>query len=124
MVYCGNNRVYADNKGLVIGTKYDCLRKGIGVGKATGDFKDYDEKYEPIDDINFFCGRGEMLPAGYDRPGTRSECFSKGYGRGRQIAFEEYSRDGLCAAILKTGPRKGSRCGSRVRHGIYCGRHM
>jgi hypothetical protein len=123
MVYCGNNRIHAENKKLHIGTRYQCLRKGIAVGKNSEISNDYEEKYAPIEEILFFCGNGDAAPPEYDRLGTRSECFSKGFGRGRQITYDNYSARKICAAILKTGPRKGERCRAPAIRGPFCARH-
>jgi hypothetical protein len=90
--YCGNN---AREIGLVngtkqLGTRYQCFKKGVGKGLNTPILK-YDVVYQPIDDVNIFCGNGDVLPNNKDRFGTRTECMRKGFGVGQK---QKYERDG------------------------------
>lgn len=32
--------------------------------------------------VKIFCGNGDIVPAGYDRLGTRYQCLQKGFGAG------------------------------------------
>jgi hypothetical protein len=86
--YCGNNAL---NSGLingtsVIGTRYGCLRKGIGVGLHLPIDLSYLGPYIPIDNTRSYCGNNPVLPAGYDRFGSCTECLRKGVGVGKGIA--------------------------------------
>lgn len=77
MVYCGNNRYDVRNQAL--GTRYQCFRKGVGVGLGLG----Y-QRYDPIDEVdNLYCGNRNRLPQNYDNFGTRTQCLQKGVGVGR-----------------------------------------
>jgi hypothetical protein len=91
-LYCGNN---ARDEGLrdgskILGTRYQCLKKGIGRGLNEPIFA-YSDEYEPIEDIKVFCGNGNTLPQNKDRFGTRDECLRKGFAVGQK---QKYTRDG------------------------------
>lgn len=90
-IYCGNNQLDPDlvNGTLVIGDRYQCLKKGIGKGLNLP----YDEKYSfdyiPIDDRKIYCGNNNLLPEGYHSYGNLPQCLQKGIGIGkRQKALE------------------------------------
>ena len=85
-LYCGNNKL---NKKLLngtasLGTRYECLRNGIGVGLNLPWDSEYDE-YEPIDKTIIYCGNKNRMPNGYDRVGSILECHRKGVGIGKKI---------------------------------------
>ena len=91
-LYCGNN---AKDDGLrdgskILGTRYQCLRKGIGRGLNEPIFS-YSQEYEPIEQIKVFCGNGNILPRDKDRFGTRDECLRKGFAVGQK---QKFTRDG------------------------------
>jgi hypothetical protein len=91
-LYCGNN---ARDEGLrngskVLGTRYQCLKKGVGRGLNEPIFS-YSDEYEPIEQVKVFCGNGTILPRDKDRFGTRDECLRKGFGVGQK---QKYTRDG------------------------------
>ena len=91
-IYCGNN---GRDQGLIsgtkiLGTRYQCLKKGIGKGLREP-ILEYNEQYEPIEDSRIFCGNGNILPQNRNRFGTRDECLRKGYGVGQR---QKYNRDG------------------------------
>jgi len=84
-IYCGNNQL---NSGLIngtsrIGTRYQCLRKGIGLGRSLPYDKDYDGPFQPIDPTKIYCGNDNALPAGYDRLGSNATCLQKGVAIGK-----------------------------------------
>ena len=90
-IYCGNN--LNDSKLTAgthnIGTNYQCLRKGIGVGINLPYDPEYSRVYTPIDNRKFYCGKSTHLPAGrgYFAIGSPSKCLQKGVGIGKkQIA--------------------------------------
>jgi hypothetical protein len=91
-LYCGNNArdVGLLNGTKILGTRYQCLKKGIGRG-LNEPILEYNEEYEALDDIKLFCGNGTTLPAGKDRLGTRGECLRKGFAIGQK---QKYDRDG------------------------------
>ena len=90
--YCGNN---LNDPKLTsgthnIGTNYQCLRKGIGVGLNLPYDPSYSLTYRPIDQRKFYCGKKEQPPStsGYFANGSPSKCLQKGVGIGKkQIAY-------------------------------------
>ncbi len=91
-IYCGNN---ARDEGLVQGTKvlgsrYQCLKKGIGRG-LNEPILHYTDEYEPIEHVKLYCGNNPTLPPDKDRFGTRDECLRKGFAVGQR---QKYTRDG------------------------------
>lgn len=86
-MYCGNNR---NNPDVVsgekkIGTRYDCFRRGIGVGKNLPFDPSYAVPYDPIDTFTVYCGKNKQLPSGYDKMGSLPQCLRKGIGVGKSI---------------------------------------
>jgi hypothetical protein len=91
-IYCGNNRndpKLIDNGGTeVVGTRRQCLQKGVGVGSHLPYDASYLNPYSPIDQTRGYCGDNNELPNNYDRFNTLRECFTKGVGIGmRQRAL-------------------------------------
>jgi len=84
-MYCGNNRRNPKVRSgeQVIGTRYGCLKKGIGVGLGLPYDPDYSNRFVPVDDRKIYCGTANELPDGYDLMGSNSMCYSKGVGVGR-----------------------------------------
>ena len=82
-VYCGDNRVIPEEYD-VFGTRYRCLKKGIGLGMTLSDHQRTEfirrATGRPRDGV--YCGNQAALPAGYVRTGRRLECFKKGVGVG------------------------------------------
>lgn len=92
-IYCGNN---ARDRGLldgskVIGTRYQCLKKGIGQGLREP-ILEFNDEYEAIDTTKIFCGNGDVLPRNKDRLGTQAECLRKGFAVGQK---QKYDREGI-----------------------------
>lgn len=90
-IYCGNNLNDPKLKSRThnIGTNYQCLRKGIGVGINLPYDPAYSRPYRPIDNRKFYCGKSRRLPSrsGYFAIGSPSKCLQKGIGIGKkQIA--------------------------------------
>ena len=89
--YCGSNQLnsqligHGGNK--TIGSRNQCLRKGIGVGMYMPIDISYNRPYQAIDQRKIYCGDNQ-LPAGYDLNGTLQQCFSKGIGVGRHKVAE------------------------------------
>ena len=86
-IYCGNN---ANNTNLlngnkILGNRYDCLRRGIGKGFSLPYDVEYDGEYQPIDDFKIYCGNSNILPNGYDKLGSLSECNAIGIGIGKSL---------------------------------------
>jgi len=83
-LYCGNNRLANDlvNGNAIIGTRFQCLRKGYGAGYNSPIDPNFTTDYEPIDNRKIYCGDKQNLPNGYDLMGNSPICLRKGYGVG------------------------------------------
>ena len=95
-IYCGNNAKSVDilNGSKVIGTRYACLKKGIGKGLNSSVDNNYIGEYEPIDTRKIYCGTTENLPDGYDLMGSLPQCLQKGIGIGKkQKADQQVSQE-------------------------------
>lgn len=91
-MYCGNNRLHTTGK--TIGTRYECLQRGIRYGKSLPVDPAYAGEYNPIDMRKFYCGKSDTLPEGYHDFGSNAMCFSKGIGVGKSIrAKNEYKAE-------------------------------
>lgn len=86
-LFCGNNRNNANGRRL--GTKYECLRKGIFVGYNMPVDPDYLTPYDPIDTRKIYCGKKRRLPNNYDYLGNAPLCLSRGVGLGKKQKAEE-----------------------------------
>jgi hypothetical protein len=84
-IYCGNNlNAQQLTSGThTLGTKYECLRKGIGVGSHLPYDENFSGAYMPVDNRKYYCGKAEEIPAGYDEMGSPSICIVKGVGIGK-----------------------------------------
>lgn len=105
--YCGNNRLHPGlmNGTHVIATRYQCMKKGFGIGYNKPVDDEYDVEYEPIDNTLIFCGNGDILPSGYDRLGNNGECLRKGFGAGKSKKVAEVKK----SSKLGKGRRRASR---------------
>ena len=80
--YCGNNKFELESGNKVLGTPYQCLRKGVGAGLNAP--SPGTTQYEPIDPLApTFCGTGQ--PPEGKVIGTRGACFRKGFGVGQRL---------------------------------------
>ena len=86
-IYCGNQ---ANFNGLVIGThilgtNYQCLRKGIGIGSNLPYDSDYTGPYVPVDDRKYYCGNAPVIPVGSGNfaIGSPAKCLAVGIGVGK-----------------------------------------
>lgn len=101
--YCGNNKFELQDK--VLGTPYQCLRKGIGAGlnaPSSGA-----TQYEPIDPpAPTYCGTSQ--PPDGKVMGSRGACFRKGFGVGQRLKAERQSSqdsyDGSDIAEVEMAP--------------------
>jgi hypothetical protein len=89
VTYCGNNLNHSSlvSGTHVLGTSYQCLRKGIYVGSKLPYDKAFDVNvsgpYAPVDPRRVYCGNANVVPAGYDRIGSPSNCLQTGVGVGK-----------------------------------------
>lgn len=86
-MYCGNSVNYP---GLVngthfLGTNYQCLRRGIGIGRHLPYDASYAQPYVSIDARRFYCGNAPVPPpgGGYFAVGSPSKCQQIGVGIGK-----------------------------------------
>jgi hypothetical protein len=84
-IYCGNKANYPGlQQGThVIGTNYQCLQRGIGIGSHLPYDASYALPYEPIDDRKFYCGQAAQLPPNNFAFGSPSKCLQIGVGVGK-----------------------------------------
>lgn len=86
-IYCGNKLNHPDllSGTRVLGTNYDCLRKGIGVGSHLPYDADYAGGYIPVDARKYYCGLAPVPPpgGGYFAVGSPSKCLQIGVGVGK-----------------------------------------
>ena len=106
-IYCGNN---LNNQKLisgthVLGTNYQCLRRGIGVGRNLPYDDAFSQPYVPVDNRKFYCGNSDILPpaGGYFSIGSPSKCMQVGVGVGKiqRAAMGLNARDYFIRYILK-----------------------
>lgn len=90
--YCGNNRNSAN--GRILGTRYKCLKIGIGKGFNMAVDPEYLNDYDPIDIRKIYCGKKNRLPNGYDYMGNAPLCLQKGIGIGKKQKAEGGSSEG------------------------------
>jgi len=95
-MYCGNNRLHRNltNGSVRLGTRYECLKKGIVTGLNMPYDDDYSYDYEPIDDTKIYCGNNDQLPENYDMFGNLPACLRKGIGIGKKQKVENENDDG------------------------------
>ena len=86
-MYCGNDLNF---HGLLsgthfLGTNYQCLQKGIGVGSNLPYDGNYSTPYAPVDGRKFYCGKDVAPPVGggYFGMGSPSKCLAIGVGIGK-----------------------------------------
>ena len=86
-MYCGNNRLHPDllNGTKRLGSRHECLKRGVRVGVSLSPERSYAGRYEHIDNTRIYCGNSSRLPDGYDRIGALFECHRIGVGRGKSI---------------------------------------
>lgn len=84
-IYCGNNQ---NDPKLIsgthqVGTNYECLRRGIGVGYHLPFDSTYLNPHVPIDQRRFYCGNLPAVPHDYFAVGSPSKCLAIGVGIGK-----------------------------------------
>jgi len=97
----------------VIGTRYGCLKKGIGTGLRLPYDSEYARRFVPIDQRKIYCGNNIRLPNRYDILGTLGQCFQKGIGVGRSIKAKKIRKNrnkgGIMAFKRRKSPMKSRR---------------
>jgi hypothetical protein len=89
--YCGNNAQHPRllSGDVNLGTRYECMRKGIGRGMHMPYDDNFASVYTAIDKTRIYCGDKNDLPAGYDRMGSLVHCLQKGIGVGKRITADK-----------------------------------
>ena len=93
-IYCGNNAHHPPliNGEKRLGTRNECLQKGIRIGNSMPVDPYFTLPYSPIDKTKKYCGPSSNLPAGYDRFGGLHECYSCGVGVGKRQKVSKVSK--------------------------------
>ena len=89
-MYCGDSQ-YIPPDYDVMGTRFKCLKKGVGIGMNTSDEKVeqfLDKRYIPPT-VKLYCGDKPELPHGYGNFGTKTQCLKKGVGIGMSMPMEK-----------------------------------
>lgn len=86
-IYCGNNANHSElrNGTKTLGTRLECLKKGIKNGKSLPVDPEFKKPYRPIVREKKYCGNLDDLPVGYHRFGGLHECYLSGVGVGKRI---------------------------------------
>ena len=86
-IYCGNNSLSKEltSKKKRRGSRFECFRKGVGLGLAQPLDKSYLSKYKAIDKRKMYCGKARSLPDGYSIMGSSSMCLQHGVGIGKKL---------------------------------------
>lgn len=115
-IYCGDY-THLPNSYHKMGSRRECLQKGIGVGKYLSPsekerIKSAHPSSRPTLSQKVYCGDLPSIPSGYHRAGTRSECLKKGVGIGSRIEITQEEQDKATikkiALLLSINPgRKG-----------------
>jgi hypothetical protein len=89
-IYCGDSR-RLPQKYDIMGTRYTCMKKGIGIGMNLPDEsrEEFINKPRVQKDEKAYCGNDLLLPENYTRFGTKKECLRKGVGVGLGMPQEK-----------------------------------
>lgn len=97
-IYCGSDLLVPDDYDRM-GTRVQCLKKGIGIGMAMPNAQRDSIINRPPSLIgprpNVYCGNGDILPPNYTSLGNPYQCLKKGVGAGmrlpdaQRIAFQQ-----------------------------------
>lgn len=96
-IYCGaHTRIPSSNYYSRLGTRKECLQKGIGVGKFMSESEKKEVRSKSRSRSNsrnneprLYCGVSSTLPEGYDRMGKRHECLKIGVGVGVRLDMSD-----------------------------------
>lgn len=89
-IYCGNNAMNPKllSGELVVGTRYGCMKKGVGKGLSLPYDSNFDGQFVPIDTRRIYCGNTNEIPDGYSSLGSLPQCLQKGIGIGKKKKAE------------------------------------
>ena len=116
-MYCGNNRNDPDVVvgAKVLGTRYACFKKGIGIGLHLPFDPAYAVPYRPVDRARIYCGTENRTPIGYTRRGSPSLCLRKGVGVGKSIRAKRPRKSRRRPRRRKSKKRKPKKRKSKKR---------
>ena len=110
VIYCGNNSLSKEltSKKKRRGSRFECFRKGVGLGLAQPLDKSYLSKYKAIDKRKMYCGKSRGLPDGYSIMGNAPMCLQHGVGIGKKLKAKR-------SKSRRKSPKKKSRRKSKRR---------
>jgi hypothetical protein len=116
-IYCGNNAQHPPliNGQKKLGTRNECLLKGIRIGNSMPIDPYFTLPYSPIDKTKKYCGPLANLPAGYDRLGGLHECYSCGVGVGKRQKASKKSVKSRKSAKKSVKSRKSAKKSAKSR---------
>ena len=114
-IYCGNNSLSKEltSKKKRRGSRFECFRKGVGLGLAQPVDKSYTNKYKAIDKRKMYCGKARSLPDGYSIMGSSSMCLQHGVGVGKKLKAKRSKSRKKSKVKSRRKSRKKSRKKSR-----------
>ena len=90
-IYCGNNLYELNKNNIKLGTRYECLKKGIGKGLSLPVDPKYKGKYKSIIENKIYCGDKLRSPDKSKKLGTPSSCLQHGIGIGKKLKAKRES---------------------------------
>ena len=116
-IYCGNNSLSKEltSKKKRRGSRFQCFRKGVGIGLAQPLDKSYLSKYKAIDKRKLYCGKARSLPDGYNIMGSSSMCLQRGVGVGKTLKAKKSKSRKKSRKKSKVKSRRKSRKKSRKK---------
>ena len=118
-IYCGNNALDPELLAgdIILGTRYTCLKRGIGQGLHLPLDQKYTRGYEPIDKRRIYCGNKAKLPKSYYSMGNLPQCLQKGIGIGKKKK-SLLKRLSTKSRIRKSVKKSRSNTKSRIRKSV------
>jgi hypothetical protein len=116
-IYCGNNSLSKEltSKKKRRGSRFECFRKGVGLGLAQPLDKSYTNKYKAIDKRKMYCGKARGLPDGYSIMGNAPMCLQHGVGVGKMLKVKRSKSRRKSRKKSKVKSRKKSKVKSRKK---------
>jgi len=120
-IYCGNNAHHPDlvNGIRSLGTRNQCLRKGLKNGESLPVDPSFLLPYQPINPEKKYCGVRDNIPDGYDRMGGLYECYLSGVGVGKKKKAMKSIKKSKKKSIKKS-KKKSKKCKCLKKNGENC----
>lgn len=122
-IYCGNNAHHPDlvNGIRTLGTRHQCLRKGIQNGESLPVDPSFLLPYQPINPEKKYCGDRQAIPDGYDRMGGLYECYLSGVGVGKKKKAIKSTKSAKKSKKSKKSKKKSKKkCKCLKKNGEGC----